>query len=48
MHGMVRHADEIGLGEIVEFGGVEQVEEIGHKKFRLPQGKRRFSMAVKI
>jgi hypothetical protein len=32
MHGMMRHADEIGLGEVVEFGGVEESEEIGHKK----------------
>ena len=43
MHGMMRHADEIRLGEVVEFGGVEESEQIGHKKSgyrRLKNGDR--------
>jgi hypothetical protein len=29
MHGMVRHADEIRLREIVDFGGLDEVEKLG-------------------
>ena len=29
MHGVMRHADEIGLSEIVDFGGLEKSEKIG-------------------
>jgi len=37
MHGMVRHADEIWLREIVDFGGLEEIEELGshdHRGYR--------------
>src|SRR4029077_14577267 len=30
MYGMMRHADEVRLCEVVELGGVQQSEEIGH------------------
>ena len=34
MHGMVRHTDEIRLREIVDFGGLDELEEVGSHVYR--------------
>ena len=37
MHGMMRHADEIRLREIVDFSGLDEIEKVGshvHRGYR--------------